>query len=702
MEEILHSITAAGYRQLQGKGLALYRFDPLSGSFPDLWRLENGHIQRRYRTGVNAGGLTTSVLREGRLRVVRDTLVDEGISPFLPDGIRSFVAVPVEVYGVPWGVLYINSAKPDSFADTDLEFVQSLARQIGVFLEASKTDSLGNVELSTVRVLAATVDAKDPYTRNHSTNVAFYARRLAREMNLDPAEVHRIDLAGLLHDIGKIAIPDQILQKPSYLREEERLLIQTHAAIGANILAQASHLYHLVPLVRHHHEWYNGTGYPDRLRGSAIPLGAAIIGLADAFDAMTTPRVYRPAFTLDETVREIQRCSGTQFHPDVVNAFDHVIRKARFVQEPWLAAMGDAQEARNNLGEMHAWQGVRDDQTEPDTPNRDPLDFLAEARLVQQLESLPAILGHSGELALNFWSADAVLIYLADPGDGVLQLAWAEGTPEADRLLTVCREQEAVPMSHGLLGWAVLANQGISISDARRDPRWPYGSDFDGPLSVLVAPITAGGSTIGVMEVAVQGESRFGRSDVKAMKIFGSLVGQAIDRAKTTKDMDVEACTDALTGVRNTNFLNIFLERLDSAKWDGPMSVAFLDGDDVKGWGDRHGQESGRLIIQHIARCISAYLRPDDVLIRYAGDEFLVFFPGLSLPEAGAVLENMRIAISETPLELSDGQRAYASVSCGITEVGPEQGPHKAMRAAEQAMYNAKRTGKNRVWTAAV
>lgn len=702
MEEILHSITAAGYRQLQGKGLALYRFDPLSGSFPDLWRLENGQIQRRYRTGVSSGGFTAGVLREGRLRVVRDTLADEGVSPFLPEGIRSFVVVPVEVHGVPWGVLYINCAKPDAFAEADLEFVQSLARQIGVFMEESKTNSLGNVEVSTVRVLAATVDAKDPYTRNHSTNVAFYARRLAREMNLDPAEVHRIDLAGLLHDIGKIAVPDQILQKPSQLREEERVLIQTHAAIGANILAQASHLYHMVPLVRHHHEWYNGTGYPDHLRASEIPLGAAIITLADAFDAMTTPRVYRPAFTLEETMSEVRRCNGTQFHPDVVNAFSSVMRKARFVQEPWLAALGDAQEARNNLGELHAWQGVRDDPVEPDTSNRDPLDFLAEARLVQQLESLPAILTRSGELALNFWSADAVLTYLADRGDGVLQLAWAEGTPEASRLLTVCREQEALPMSHGLLGWAVLANQGISIPDARRDPRWPHGLDFDGPLSVLVAPITAGGSTVGVMEVVVKGESRFGRSDVKAMKVFGSLVGQAIDRAKTARDVDEAACTDPLTGVHNTNYLSVFLDRLDSSDWHGTMSVAFLDGDDVKDWGDRHGQESGRLIIQHIARCISAYLRPDDVLIRYAGDEFLVFFPGLSLPEAGAVLEHMRIAISETPLELSDGQRANASVSCGITEVDPEQGPHKAMRAAEQAMYNAKRTGKNRVWTAAV
>jgi len=700
MEGFLRSISTAGYRQLQGRSVTVFRYDSLSDSFPDEWRLAGGEVSRWYATHLRPQPMI-DLMRSTEPLVVNDLTRGGPELACLSTDVEAYVAAPVAVDGVPWGVLFVCSPMPDGFCEDDAAFVQSLARQIGSVSQDSTPGSSGNVELSTVRVLAATVDAKDHYTRHHSTNVSFYARLLAREMNLDPAEVRRIELAGLLHDIGKIAIPDQILQNPNPLTPEERLLIQTHAAIGGNILSQASHLQHLVPLVRHHHERNDGTGYPDQLKGREVPLGAAILNLADSFDTMTTRRIYRMPMTLDEAMVEIQRCRGKQFHPDVVDAMLKLVGKARLTRQSWLLSLGSAQEGPVLLPDPEAdtWQGALDGDGIGQL--RDPLDFLVQVRQVQQFKELTPILQMGGEHALGFWSADAVLFYLLDRLSGMLRLTWSAGSSGAERLLTACRAEGAVAMTRGLLGWASLTNQGICVADARRDPRWPFSNTIAGPASLLVAPVAANGTALGVIQLVSCGESRFSQSDVKVMKIFSALLGQAIDRVVREQENREASSTDPLTGIRNVIYLQEFLDQVERGGVPDSYSVAFLDGDDLKDINDRYGHEAGDMVIRHIARCLVAWQRPGDVVVRCGGDEFLVFFRGLTLPEASARLERMRMTIAETPVEMPDGNRTVVSVSCGVTEVDLVGGPHTAVRAAEQAMHNAKRSGKNRVWTVA-
>lgn len=175
---------------------------------------------------------------------------------------------------------------------------------------------------ATIRSLAATVDARDAYTHAHSQQVSLHSRRIAQALHLPPAEVETIALAGLLHDIGKLAIPDAILRKPGRLSAEEWALMRTHAVKGAAILSAGSNmlLAPIVPLVRHHHEHWDGTGYPDALQGAAIPLGAAVIAIADCFDTMTSIRPYKAALGVEAAWAEIRRNAGTQFHPEVVSA----------------------------------------------------------------------------------------------------------------------------------------------------------------------------------------------------------------------------------------------------------------------------------------------------------------------------------------------------------------------------------------------
>jgi len=188
---------------------------------------------------------------------------------------------------------------------------------------AEKNLELRTGYVQTVRALAEAIDAKDAYTRGHSERVGVYASRIARQMGLRKEMIERVYISGILHDIGKIGIPDAIITKPARLDDAEYDEIKKHPEIGARILEPVEFLREIVPCVRHHHEWYDGSdsGYPYRLRGDQIPLPSRVILVADTVEAMTSNRPYRNALPLDVVVRELHKYAGSQFDPTVVEAF---------------------------------------------------------------------------------------------------------------------------------------------------------------------------------------------------------------------------------------------------------------------------------------------------------------------------------------------------------------------------------------------
>jgi putative nucleotidyltransferase with HDIG domain len=181
--------------------------------------------------------------------------------------------------------------------------------------------------VSTVRVLAAAIDARDPYTHGHSTRVSMFSLQLGREIGLNSVSLEELEVACLFHDIGKIKTPDSILRKRDKLNEWEYKEMMRHTEYGAAILSKASSLQKYIPPVRHHHEWFNGKGYPDGLKGDAIPLFAAIIAISDTYDAMTSNRPYRNAISELKTLEELMNCAGKQFHPDLVRVFTKMMDK---------------------------------------------------------------------------------------------------------------------------------------------------------------------------------------------------------------------------------------------------------------------------------------------------------------------------------------------------------------------------------------
>ena len=184
-----------------------------------------------------------------------------------------------------------------------------------------KNQELERAYLDTIGILRQTVEAKDPYTRGHSDRVSEYSVLIGKKLGLDKNTLHILKIGGLFHDIGKIGIPDSILLKESKLSDEEYSQIKNHPMIGVHMLGDAAIFTDILPIVKHHHERYDGRGYPSQLVGDDIPYVARIAAVADTFDAMTSKRSYRNSLPIDVVRAEIERCSGTQFDPNIAKVF---------------------------------------------------------------------------------------------------------------------------------------------------------------------------------------------------------------------------------------------------------------------------------------------------------------------------------------------------------------------------------------------
>lgn len=226
---------------------------------------------------------------------------------------------------------------PPTHRRDELGVLQSTFREMATAIQSSQ-EQLRQEHLSTIQVLAAAVDAKDRYTQGHSQRVAHYAVELAQCLGYTEAKLERLFITGTLHDIGKIGVPDSVLHKPGPLTPEERSQMEQHPVLGELILKEVPQLADTLPGVRHHHERWDGKGYPDGLAGEAIPFEARILALADTFDAMTSDRPYRRGMSYERALEEIERCAGTQFDPELAPIFVVMMRSNTLRAEPRLAA----------------------------------------------------------------------------------------------------------------------------------------------------------------------------------------------------------------------------------------------------------------------------------------------------------------------------------------------------------------------------
>ncbi len=267
-------------------------------------------------------GVNGKVARSGSTALVADTRAD-------PDYIvrdpktdpRSELAVPVLVDGSVWGVLNIEAIEPGALADADAVLVEAIAASFGVAVHRARlVADLEGAFTTALAALTSTVEAKDDYTACHGEDVAVLAERIALRMSLSNAQARDVRYAAMLHDIGKVAVPSEILLKPGPLSDEEWVTMRGHAAIGGELVGRIDAFSHLAPAVRASHERWDGDGYPDGLAGEEIPLAARIIAACDTYDAIVTDRPYRSARSPREACAELGRVAGTQLDARVVEA----------------------------------------------------------------------------------------------------------------------------------------------------------------------------------------------------------------------------------------------------------------------------------------------------------------------------------------------------------------------------------------------
>ena len=302
----------------------------------------SGLIDIDERMAAVLHSLLTEEINSGK-EALLDSEVDSPFKYEWPDSIRNIIAVPLcgkdkaeshtdkitrtqndgRIIGL---MVAINRIGKQDFDSTDAQLFNSVANGCAVFIENGRLfNDLKTLFIGSLKALTRSIDAKDQYTRGHSERVAFISRwiaeRLAAEEPLEEEQIHRVYLAGLLHDIGKIGIDEAVLRKKGKLTEQEYECIRKHPSIGAGILREIKQMHDIVPGVLYHHERIDGKGYPGGFVGEQIPLIGKIVGLADGFDAMTSKRTYRNARSVEQALEEIKKGLGTQFDERVARVF---------------------------------------------------------------------------------------------------------------------------------------------------------------------------------------------------------------------------------------------------------------------------------------------------------------------------------------------------------------------------------------------
>lgn len=581
--------------------------------------------------------------------------------------------IPLIHKGQPVALLALGLKRADlPYSSEDLALLRTVAGQLAIATEnAQLYGRMRDLYLSGIRTLAATVDAKDSYTRGHSERVAAYARAIAVRLGLPQLEVETIELAGLLHDIGKIGVPDAVLQKPGRLDPDERTLIEQHADLGARILSDNPALMPLVPLVRHHHERWDGRGYPSGLSGEAIPLGAAIIGVADTFDTMTTDRPYRRAPGLDEARAEIARCSGAQFAPRVVDAF----LQARLANLTLPATGQQGQELPPPIALASQATDVNS----------------RAMRLVYQIAQL---LGTSAELAVFLRRVIAILRReLATKAIDIF-IVDHQGTHLSNQLGDQSLLGAVVlPIGQGLVGWVAEHQTAARVDDMRVDPRVIMADGWEG-RSELAVPLISDGRTVAVLNAESTRVAAFSDDDMTLLTLIAGQLAQVIEVAHLHEEARKAAQIDGLTGIANHRH---FYARLDEAVAEArcratPLALAILDVNGLKRLNDTHGHLAGDAALRTIATLLAGQARGNELVARYGGDEFALLFPGDTEQRVRERVGALRAALDAAASFTIDGLTLpLPSISIGIASLGADADSALGLVAlADERMYAQK------------
>ena len=564
-------------------------------------------------------------------------------------------------------------------------------------------EEIADLHMNTIESLAIAIDAKDQTTHGHVRRTQIYATEMGKLLKVKDQELRALVAGALLHDIGKLAVPEYILNKPGKLTEAEFAKMKIHPTVGGDILKRVNFPYPVEDIVRYHHEKWDGSGYPKGLKTEQIPLVARIISVVDFYDATRCDRPYRKGMKREDSLSLLQKMSGSSFDPKVVELFNqHVIEfdkliDAEDIQEQvpsenidlLTSARPDAGLASDILGAPDGSLGFRS---------------ITEAqREVFALHEIAQTIGSSLNmhdtvtLISNKLRAivpfDTCIIFVVDDRSGKAIAMHVVGD-HAD-LFSARR----ISVGDGITGWVIANARSMCNSSPELDLVGLPDDIARSFRGVLVSPLIREDGAFGAITLYSKGRTSYTTEHVRLLESVAQHAASALNNAITFEKTKESALTDPLTELPNARGFYMMLEqRLAECQRMNreSLSLISMDVNDFKNINDQWGHALGDRMLASIARVVRKELRQMDILSRYAGDEFVAIMPMASQSMAEMIAERIRTAVAEHKFSVRTGKTVDVSISTGIA-CFPDDGEttEELLTAAARNMQRDKHTRKN-------
>ena len=537
-------------------------------------------------------------------------------------------------------------------------------------------------------VLARAIQAKDVAGSMHIERVQYYAASLARRLALSERDTQAVETAALLHDIGKLAVPEHILSKPGPLSAHERKKMQIHAQVGAEIVAAVAFPCPVAPLIRSHHERWDGTGYPDGLRGENIPIGARILAVVDTFDAATSDRPYRRSVSREAAIQILEREAGRGLDPTLVTHFTEILpRLSPTDEEATARKTGRADAAAEERHEDRGRRMTSSAFAEIEQAQRESYTLYEIAQAMGGSISVSETMALIGSRLSTLVPFSSCALFVRGDGD-TLRCRYASGL--GSQLLESAIMKEGL----GLSGWVMrhrrpLVN-GVAALEFHAATQAAVETELE---SALVCPLSVGDEVIGTIAVYHVEAGCYTEDHRRVLEEISRQAAAVVQNALVFEQACDNAMRDTLTGLANTRALQSHVTReLDRARRAGSQfSLVLLDLDDFKGINDQHGHLSGDRALQEVANALRETTRPYDVCVRYGGDEFVVLLASNGRAEAEQQRRRLQDAVSAIRFETLTGELVPLNVSAGAA-VYPDDGEtyERLLARADRRMYRDK------------
>jgi diguanylate cyclase (GGDEF)-like protein/putative nucleotidyltransferase with HDIG domain len=566
-----------------------------------------------------------------------------------------------------------------------------------VEIEKQHVEDVASLHVRTIEALALAIEAKDHTTHKHLQRVRVFAVAIAQRLGLSEDEIEALRAAALLHDIGKLAVPEHIINKPGKLTPEEFEKMKIHPIVGSEILERVAFPYPVAPIVRSHHERWDGTGYPDGLKHEEIPIGARILAAVDCLDALASDRQYRNALSLDHAMEKVAALSGTSFDPRVVE-----ILKRRYVELEGMVQAGQDTTNAPGLAQVHVERGLDladgfDDPAVVSVSGGDS-DFLSSIAAARQeaqtMFELSQDLGNSLSLGetLSVLSMrlrrlipyDSMAVFLAKNGRLIPELVSGDNF----RLLSSLN----IRIGEGLCGW--VAENRKPIMNANPQVESGYVNDpekYTTLRSALAVPLEGLNGVVGVLAMYRADRDAFTADHLRILLAISSKIALSVENALKYQQAESSATTDYLTGLPNARSLFVHLAReLARCRRTGTaLAVMVCDMDNFKQINDLYGHLEGDNLLKDFAGHLKEMCRGYDYVARMGGDEFVVVAPGLKLEAAEEKARRLNQLAVEAGHKVAG--RNLIALSVG-TAFCPEDGfdVERLLAEADRRMYSMK------------